>query len=248
MRNQNFYSPSSEDMPAPLKFPRRTSSLRNKRPLPHIVTTTEPGYNRQLFTLHECADVASRPYHKRSFSLGSSRTPTTPGLIDSPYSDVAPTLRMFSTSYVMTKPQGNSASYFESNVSNTRQAFNPSQQKPQGKVQNWLSKLPSRKDSPFGERRRDDEVSRILKSKQPCIVANASVTSTGVQKQFLDLDPEEDDESESSDSEDTGDLDSYHEALFRLSGTGNDSKPTFRASMRRQFPIDREREAHLKMF
>lgn len=91
-------------------------------------------------------------------------------------------------------------------------------------------------------------MSRILKSKQPCLVTNASVTSIGVQKQFLDLDPEEDDESESSDSEDTGDLDSYHEALFRLSGTRNDSKPTFRASMRRQFPIDREREAHLKMF
>ncbi|EWZ32823.1 uncharacterized protein FOBCDRAFT_323415 [Fusarium oxysporum Fo47] len=248
MRNQNFYSPSSEDMPAPLEFPRRTSSLRNKRPLPHIVTTTDPEYNRQLFTLHECADDASRPYHKRSFSLGSSRTPTTPGLIDSPYSDVAPTLRMFSTSYVMTKPQGNSASYFKSNFSNTRQAFNPSHQKTQGKVQNWLSKLPSRKDSPFEERRRDDEVSRILKSRQPYLVANASATSTRVEKQFLNLDPEEDDGSESSDSEDTRDLDSYHEALFRLSGTRYDCKPTFRASMRRQFPIDREREAHLKMF
>ncbi|KAG7405200.1 hypothetical protein DER46DRAFT_577739 [Fusarium sp. MPI-SDFR-AT-0072] len=248
MRNQNFYSPSSKDLPAPLKFPRRTSSLRNKRPLPHIVTTIEPGYNRQLFTLHECADDASRPYHKRSFSLGSSQTPTTPGLVDSPYSDVAPTLRMFATSYVMTKPQGNSPSYFESNVSNTRQAFNSSQQKPQGKVQNWLSKLPSRRDSPFEERRRDDEVSRTLKSRQPYLVTDASATSTGVEKQFLDLDPEEDDESGSSDSEDTGDLDSYHEALFRLSGTRNDCKPAFRASMRRQFPIDREREAHLKMF
>ena len=164
MRNQNFYSPSSEDMPAPVKFPRRTSSLRNKRPLPHIVTTIEPGYNRQLFTLHECADDASRSYHKRSFSLSSSRTPTTPGHIDSPFSDVAPTLRMFSTSYVMTKPQGNSASYFESNVGNTRQVIQPIQQKPQGKVQSWLSKLPHRTEPSF-ERERDDEVGGISKPK-----------------------------------------------------------------------------------
>ncbi|KAF4435560.1 hypothetical protein FACUT_7091 [Fusarium acutatum] len=246
MRNQNFYSPSSEDVPAPLKFPRRTSSLHNKRPLPHIVTTIEPGYNRQLFTLHECADDASRSYHKRSFSMGSSRTPTTPGLVDSPYSDVAPTLRMFSTSYVMTKPQGNSGSYFQSNVKDQPEVPKPCQQKPQGKVQNWLSKLPSRSDSPFEERRRDDEVSRMLKSRQPCPLADASTMSTGVEKQFLDL--EEEDESETSDSEDTGELDGYHEALFRLSGTRNDCRPTFRASMRRQFPIDREREAHLKMF
>ncbi|KAF4953206.1 hypothetical protein FGADI_6181 [Fusarium gaditjirri] len=248
MRNQNFYSPSSEEMLAPLKLPRRTSSLRNKPPLPHIVTTIEPRYNRQLFTLHECADDASRSSHNRSFSLGSSQTPTTPGLVDSPYSDVAPALRMFSTSYVMTKPQVNSPSYLESNFSKTRQASNPSQQKPQGKVQNWLSKLPSRRDSLFEERRRDDEVSQISKSTQPCPMADASATSAGVEKQFLDLDPEEDDESESSDSEDTGDLDGYHEALFRLSGTRYDCRPTFRASMRRQFPIDREREAHLKMF
>ncbi|KAF5537708.1 hypothetical protein FPHYL_12709 [Fusarium phyllophilum] len=246
MRNQNFYSPPSEDMPAPLKSPRRTSSLRNKRPLPHIVTTIEPGYNRQLFTLHECADDASRSYHKRSFSMGSSRTPTTPGLVDSPYSDVAPTLRMFSTSYVMTKPQGNSTSYFDSKVSNTRQVVHPSQQKPQGNVQNWLSKLPNQRESSFEERRRDDEVCRTSKPRQPCPIVDASTTSTGVEKQFLDL--EEDDESETSDSEDTGDLDGYHEALFRLSGTRNDCRPTFRASMRRRFPIDREREAHLKMF
>ncbi|KAH7240328.1 uncharacterized protein BKA55DRAFT_577329 [Fusarium redolens] len=248
MRSQNFYSPSNEDRSIPPKFPRRTSSLRTKQPLPHIVTTIEPGSNRQLFTLHESADDASQPYHKRSFSLGSSRTPTTPGLIDSPYSDVAPTLRMFSTSYVMTKPQGNSASYFESDVSDQFQVPKPRQQKPQGKVQNWLSKLPSQRESPFQERRRDDEVSRILKSRQPCLVADASTTSTGVEKQFLDIDSEEDDGSEGSDSEDTGDLDSYHEALFRLSGSRNGCRPTFRASMRRQFPIDREREAHLKMF
>ncbi|KAF5665534.1 hypothetical protein FDENT_12553 [Fusarium denticulatum] len=245
MRHQNFYSSFSEAVPAPLKFPRRTTSLRNKRPLPHIITTIEPGYSRQLFTLHECADDASRSYHKRSFSMGSSRTPTSPGLVESPYSDVAPTLHMFSTSYVMTKPQGNSTSYFDSEVSNTRQVVLPSQQKPQGKVQNWLSKLPNRRESPFEERRRDDEVCQISKPKQPSPVADASI-STGAEKQFLDL--EEDDESESSNSEDTGDLDSYHEALFRLSGTRNDYRPTFRASMRRQFPIDREREAHLKMF
>ncbi|KAI1046636.1 hypothetical protein LB505_011171 [Fusarium chuoi] len=246
MRNQTFYSPSSEDMPAPLKFPRRTSSMRNRRPLPRIVTTIEPGYNRQLFTLHECADDASRSYHKRSFSLSSSRTPTTPGQIDSPFSDVAHTLRMFSTSYVMTKPQGNSASYFESNVGNTRQVIHPIQQKPQGKVQSWLSKLPNRREPSFEERERDDEVCGIPKPRQPCAVVDASTTPTGAQKQFLDL--EDDDESESSDSEDTGDLDGYHEALFRLSGTRNDCRPTFRASMRRQFPIDREREAHLNMF
>ncbi|KAF5652107.1 hypothetical protein F25303_3581 [Fusarium sp. NRRL 25303] len=244
MRNQNFYSHSSEDMPVPVKFPRRTSSLRNKRPLPRIVTTIEPRYNRQLFTLHECADDASRPSHKRSFSLSSSRTPTTPGHIDSPFSDVAPTLRMFSTSYVMTKPQENSASYFESNVGNTRQVIQPIQQKPQGKVQSWLSKLPHRTEPSF-ERERDDEVGGISKPRQPCAVVEASKTP-GAQKQFLDL--EEDDESESSDSEDTRDLDGYHEALFRLSGTRNDCRPTFRASMRRQFPIDWEREAHLKMF
>ncbi|KAF4499889.1 hypothetical protein FAGAP_3890 [Fusarium agapanthi] len=214
MRNQNFYSPSSEDVPAPLRFPRRTSSLRNKRPLPHIVTTIEPGYNRQLFTLHECADDASRPHHKRSFSMGSSRTPTTPSLVDSPFSDVEPTLRMFSTSYVMTKPQGNYTSYFDSKFSNTRQVVHPSQQKPQGKVQTWLSKLPNRRDSPFEEKKRDDEVYRTLKPRQPYPVTDTSTTSTGVEKQFLDLD--EDDESESSDSEDTRDLDSYHEALFRL--------------------------------
>ncbi|CVK95966.1 uncharacterized protein FMAN_13888 [Fusarium mangiferae] len=246
MRNQNFYSPSSEDMPAPVKFPRRTSSLRHKRPLPRIVTTIEPRYNRQLFTLHECADDASRPSHKRSFSMSSSRTPTTPGHIDSPFSDVAPTLRMFSTSYVMTKPKGNSASYFESYVGNTRQVIQPIQQKPQGKVQSWLSKLPHRTELPFEERKRDDEVGRISRPRQAYAVVDASTTPTGAQKQFLDL--EEDDESESSDSEDTGDLDGYHEALFRLSGTRNDCRPTFRASMRRQFPIDREREAHLKMF
>ncbi|PNP74318.1 hypothetical protein FNYG_12367 [Fusarium nygamai] len=245
MRNQNFYSPSSEDMSAPLKFPRRTSSLRNKRPLPHIVTTIEPGYSRQLFALHECADDASRSCHKRSFSMGSSRTPTTPGLVESPYSDVAPTLRMFSTSYVMTKPQGDSASYFDRKFSNNREVVQTSQQKRQGKVQNWLSNLPNRRESPFEERRRDDEVCQISKPGQPCPVADTS-TATGVEKQFLDL--EEDDESETSDSEDTGDLDGYHEALFRLSGTRNDCRPTFRASMRRQFPIDREREAHLKMF
>ncbi|KAF5591258.1 hypothetical protein FPANT_5720 [Fusarium pseudoanthophilum] len=245
MRNQNFYSPSSEDVPAPLKFPRRTSSLRNKRPLPHIVTTIEPGYSRQLFTLHECADDASRSHHKRSFSMCSSRTPTSPGIVESPYSDVATTLRMFSTSYVMAKPQGSSTSYFDSKFSNNRQVVHPSQQKPQGKVQTWLSKLPNRRDSPFEEKMRDDEVYRRLKPRQPCPIADAS-TSTGVEKQFLDL--EEDDESETSDSEDTGDLDGYHEALFRLSGTRNDCRPTFRASMRRQFPIDREREAHLKMF
>ncbi|KAF5643504.1 tubulin-tyrosine ligase [Fusarium tjaetaba] len=214
MRNQSFYPPSSEDMPAPLKFPRRTSSLRNKRPLPHIVTMIEPEYNRQLFTLHECADDASRSYHKRSFSMGSSRTPTSPGLVESPYSDVSPTLRMFSTSYVMTKPQGNSTSYFDSCVRKTRQVVHPSQQKPQGKVQNWLSKLPNRRESPFEEKRRDDEVCQISKPRQPCPVADAS-TSTEVEKQFLDL--EEDDESETSDSEDTGDLDGYHEALFRFS-------------------------------
>ncbi|KAF5590675.1 hypothetical protein FPCIR_6338 [Fusarium pseudocircinatum] len=246
MRNQNFYSPSSEDMQAPPKFSRRASSLRNKRPLPHIVTTIEPGYSRQLFTLHECADDASRSYHKRSFSMGSSRTPTSPGLVESPYSDVAHTLRMFSTSYVMTKPQGNSTSYFDSKVSNTRQVVNPSPQKSQGKVQNWLSKLPNLRESPFEERRRDDEMCQTLKPRQPCAAADAPTTSTGVEKQFLDL--EEDDESESSDLEDTGNLDSYHEALFRLSGTRNDCRPTFRASMRRQFPIDQEREAHLKMF
>ncbi|KAG5751720.1 hypothetical protein H9Q72_013192 [Fusarium xylarioides] len=246
MRSQDFYSPSSEDVPAPLKSPRRTSSLRSKRPPPRIVTTVEPGYNRQLFTLHECADDTSRSYHKRSFSMGSSRTPTTPGLVDSPYSDVAHTLRMFSTSYVMTKPQGNSTSYFDSKASNTRQVVHPSQQKPQGKVQTWLSKLPHQRESHFEERRRDDEVCRTLKPRQPCPLPDASTISTGDEKQFLDL--EEDDESETSDSEDTGDLDSYHEALFRLSGTRNDCRPTFRASMRRRFPIDREREAHLKMF
>ncbi|KAF5531407.1 hypothetical protein FNAPI_13258 [Fusarium napiforme] len=145
----------------------------------------------------------------------------------------------------MTKPQSNSTNYFDSSVSNNRQVVHPSQQKPQGKVQNWLSKLPNRRESPFEERRRDDEVCQISKPRQPCPGADAS-TSTGVEKQFLDL--EEDDESETSDSEDTGDLDGYHEALFRLSGTRNDCRPTFRASMRRQFPIDREREAHLKMF
>ncbi|KAF5717261.1 hypothetical protein FMUND_5916 [Fusarium mundagurra] len=233
-------------MPAPLKFPRRTSSLGNKRQLPHIVTTIEPGYNRQLFTLHECPDDASRTHHRRSLSLSSSRTPTSPGLVDSPFSDVAPALRMFSTSYVMTKPQGNSASYFDSKFSSTRQVVHPSQQKPQGKVQNWLSKLPNRRDSPFEEREGDDEMCQVSKPRQPCPVADAPTTSTEVEKQFLDL--EEDDESETSDSEDTGDLDGYHEALFRLSGTRNDCRPTFRASMRRQFPIDREREAHLKMF
>ncbi|SCV48969.1 uncharacterized protein FFFS_08849 [Fusarium fujikuroi] len=246
MRNQNFYSPSSEDMPAPVKFPRRTSSLRNKRPLPHIVTTIEPGYNRQLFTLHECADDVSRSYHKRSFSLSSSRTPTTPGHIDSPFSDVAPTLRMFSTSYVMTKPLENSGSYFQRNINDQPEVPGPSQQKPQGKVQNWLSKLPDRREPSFEERERDDEVCGISKPRQPCAVVDASTTPTGAQKQFLDL--EEDDESESSDSEETGDLDGYHEALFRLSGTRNDCRPIFRASMRRQFPIDREREAHLKRF
>ncbi|KAF5620187.1 hypothetical protein F52700_11507 [Fusarium sp. NRRL 52700] len=245
MRNQNFYSPSSEDVPVPLKFPRRTSSLGNKRPVPHIVTTIEPGYNRQLFTLHECAEDASRSYHKRSFSMGSSPTLTT---VDSPFSDVAPTLRMFSTSYVMTNPQGNPTSYFDSKVSNTRQVVHTTQQKPQGKVQNWLSELPNRRESPFEERRKDDEAHRILKPREPCSVADASTTSSGVEKQFLDLGSEDDDESGSSDSEVTGNLDSYHEALFRLSGSRNDCRPTFRASMRRLFPIDREREAHLKMF
>ncbi|KAF4343574.1 tubulin-tyrosine ligase [Fusarium beomiforme] len=152
MRNQHFYSTANED--ATPKFPRRSSSLRNSRPLPHIITAIDPDFSRQLFTLHECADETPQRRDTRRFSLDSALTDMT-GLIDSPYEDVESALRMFSTSYVMGMSREDSGNSFEED---TLQVPELRPQKP-GKVQSWLSKLPLRRESPCEEKEKEWEES-----------------------------------------------------------------------------------------
>ncbi|KAF4456367.1 hypothetical protein F53441_1526 [Fusarium austroafricanum] len=237
-RSSSFTSISSARDSLDLgKSPRRPSSQRSGRCLPHVVTCIEavPVPHLRLSTLHEegsqiCLDKARfSPVEAQRDSKIS---------IESSNSGVATTLQMFSTTYVMRK---------DDELSETVTEVDPVEEDEtchkelEGRVHNWLERLHGSNGatSESAKQKESEDLARRLKSRhyrEPKVVVDATrrtPTIIWIDDEYddaLTLDLEEDDEFE------LGDLDSYHAALFAMSSR-DQSESKFRPSMRRQYPM-----------